>query len=190
MTGCPVSACSGAGQTPIDTVPDGFGGRGKCVASGTSVSHRVSSGRLWPCNTFGTGRKAMSPFPLPPSSDSAVHSKTVHMGETLRPPPGGFLSESRSRSGRGVVWWEGSASLPFRLAARVWAPHACVSDSWSNAACVLFGLARLAPVRHRLADPPICLSDARIALHRMPSSFAGGGRRRARVCERKWKVPY
>ena len=51
--------------------PRRFRWAGECVASGTSVSHRVSSGRLWPCNTFGTGRKAMSPFPLPPSSDSA-----------------------------------------------------------------------------------------------------------------------
>src|SRR5207253_2694434 len=48
----------------------------------------------------------------------------------------------------------GSASHQAGLAARVWAPHACVSDSWSTAACVLFGLARLAPVRHWLADPP------------------------------------
>lgn len=52
--------------------PGRFRWAGECVASGTSVSHRAYQvAGLWPCNTFGTGRKAMSPFPLPPSSDSA-----------------------------------------------------------------------------------------------------------------------
>jgi hypothetical protein len=71
------------------------------------------------------------------------------------------------------------------LAARVSARNACFSDSWSTVACVLCGLSRLAPVRLWLADPPICLSDARNAPRRTPSSIAGGGRRLDRVCERK-----
>ena len=50
------------------------------------------------------------------------------------------------------------------------------------------GLARLAPVRHWLADPPICLSDARNAPRRTPSWFAEGYRRRDRVCGRRWRA--
>jgi hypothetical protein len=109
-TGCPVSACSGAGQTPIDTIPGGFGGRGECVASGTSVSHRVSSGRLWPCNTFGTGRKAMSPFPLPPVLRLRRFIPRTFTWVKPSVLSRRFWAASRSRSGRGFVWREGSAS--------------------------------------------------------------------------------
>jgi hypothetical protein len=44
MTGCPVGACSGAGQTPIDTVPDGFGGRGNAlrVAPRCHIAYQVA----------------------------------------------------------------------------------------------------------------------------------------------------
>src|SRR5206468_12982442 len=78
--GCPVGACSGAGQTPIGTVPGGFGGRGNAL----SMTPRRRSSLEWPASAVhtsrGTGRKAMSPFPLPPSPDSADPPRVALMG--------------------------------------------------------------------------------------------------------------
>ena len=134
------------------------------------------------------GHEPVFRFPRPPTPP--VHSKNDHMGEALCPPPGGFSVFWRRRvRGADAALCGGKDRRPFHSG---WLPA-----SWPLThvfrtrgppmPCVLFGLARLAPVQHWLADPPICVNDARIARHRTPSSFARGGRRRDRVCGRRWR---
>jgi hypothetical protein len=111
---CPVGAGSGAGQTPIDTVPGGFGGRGNAlrVTPRCHIAHQVAGfGRAhfwdWP-----QGHEPVSASPV-----LRLRRFIPRMFTWVKPsvPLRGLLSwwASRSRSGRVVVGErEGSASHP------------------------------------------------------------------------------
>jgi hypothetical protein len=142
-SGCPVSGSSGAGQTP-GSVPGGAGGGGACERD-TQVSQLVESPAL-PCGLWDRSCD-LSLFPRTPVHPRRrVFTSADHVGVLLL--QGDFcLLTSRGRAG--------SASHPSDWLPAIRPPtHSADSRSICDNA-LSCGLARMAPVRLRLADPPV-----------------------------------
>lgn len=188
----PLVRASGAGQTPRSR-PRRRGGGGVCECDGRlSQLVRVAG---FAVRTPGTGLTAMSPFPPPPSTPAAGWSFTRShrffsfgavfcLGRSWLLPP-----HVRAGSASHPSDW-----LP------AFVPPTPGPDSSRDSALSLavpmvgassHRLSRVAPVRLRLADPPVpvWLSAARSGPRRTPSSCATGGTPPAPACGRRSTAP-
>jgi hypothetical protein len=101
----PLVPCSGAGQTPIDSVPGGFGRRGRRCEWYLGVTSRIQWLAL-AVPLLGLAARPRARFPLPPSSDSTGACQERSHG--LAPPSpswvlrffGGVAFAERTHSSR------------------------------------------------------------------------------------------